>query len=190
MIRFLQLACLLGFAWLFVANAQTPNVEDPYRGFIGKWRGVAVINPDHEPSPIDIMISESPDRSKMLWEYNFGLRGQSHYHTTSKLFSLEPLSESMITQWVGKQKVVFTTTGLHDFARSGYGTFEGSTSYTKSQLFHFSKRGTMRMTIELSQYKLSYMWDVTIDGQTTTYSKLVFDRVAPQTNASPSGTHQ
>ena len=187
--RILQLAYLLAVTWLPVANAQTPHVEDPYRSFIGQWRGVAVINPSHEPSPIDIIISESPDRSKMLWEYTFGLKGQSRYHTTSKLFSLEPLSESMISQWLGEQKVVFTTTGLHDFARSGYGTFEGSTSYTKSELFRFSKHGIMRITIELSQYKLSYTWDVTMDGKTTIYSKFVFDRVAPQTNASPSGTH-
>jgi hypothetical protein len=190
MTRVLQLAYVLGVTWLPFANAQTLHVEDPYRSFIGQWRGVAVINPSHERSPVNIVISESPDRSKMLWEYNFGLKGQNRYHTTSKLFSLDPLSESMISQWLGEQKVVFTTTGLLDFARSGYGTFEGSTSYTKSEPFRFSKHGMTRITIELSQFTMSYTWDVTMDGKTTPYSKFVFDRVASQTNASPSGTHQ
>jgi hypothetical protein len=112
----------------------------------------------------------------MRWDYIFGEKGQKGYVRSTKSIRLNVLDETMRMQWEGEEQNNYTTSGLEDFARIGYGKFTASHSYEKR--FLFSKDHiTSTVTFQLESSKMTYLWETTTNGKTEVYSQFSFERV-------------
>jgi hypothetical protein len=161
---------------LSLAKAQTASAVapvDPYRNFVGSWSGKILVNPDNMPAAVKLNIKEDKNRTRMRWDYVFGVKGEKGYSSATKFIVLKPEKALMTMQWKGHSQLDFGTLALDTFVQNGFGEFVGGAVWNDTP----SSIAYNRITVDLHPATLSYLWEVGPDRQSfKIYSKFEFQR--------------